>query len=40
MAPLAAGEAIACPPMTAANVNGITIEYDVHGDDGDDRCCW
>ena len=20
--------------MTAANVNGITIEYDVHGDDG------
>ena len=22
--------------MTAANVNGITIEYDVHGDDGGD----
>ena len=22
--------------MTAANVNGITIEYDVHGDDGDE----
>src|SRR5215207_9791112 len=27
--------AIACPPMVAANVNGITLEYDIHGDDGD-----
>ena len=29
-------QAVACPAMTAATVNGITIEYDVHGGDGDE----